>query len=471
MSHALKKRLTLALMVLPPVLFLVYTVKSMGSIRALLSESSSFHMDYANNLIQDYLELEMDLETARQRGCILATNQACGDQALISLEPDGQSVGRLDPNDPDSPQVYLKQADLAAALPIFFSKKEGLSALFIERFHEPIYWFRILDPDGEIVYRSSNKPSPTPPSAKNRAEYPMNRTLLGYKIDIVYNSFGAQQLYSVARNRMNFGLAFFLFLFALFSGFLVTRSIRQKLVLAKQKTFFVSTVSHEFKTPLAIMKLASETLTSKRYKTEEDERRFHSMLTNEINRLDHLVHKILSFNKIEMDQIHYNNVEVDLREILAPSLEVFQTRATSAKVKLKVDIDEKPCMIFADGQLVRHAIDNILDNAFKYRGKSDEIELSCHHKENGVVLVVRDQGLGIAPEEIPHITKSFYRVNDPETQGIRGSGLGLAISNYLLDHSGAKMHVVSELRKGSTFTIKWKAKAPPQSPGKKKANH
>jgi len=467
MSDTLKKRLTLALMILPPLLFLVYAVKSMSSIRALLSESSSFHMDYANNLIQDYLELEINLETARQRGCILATNEACGDQPLISLEPDGEAVGHLDPSDPNSPQVYLKQPELAAALPVFFSRNLGLSALFLERFHEPIYWFRILDTRGEIVYRSSQKPSPTPPGARNRAEYPMTRTLRGYKLDIVYNSFGAQQLYSVARNRMNFGLAFFLFLFALFSGFLVTRSIRQKLILAKQKTFFVSTVSHEFKTPLAIMKLASETLTAKRYKTEEDERRFHGMLTNEINRLDHLVHKILSFNKIEMSQIHYNMVEIDLRQVLAPSLEVFQARAASAKMKLKVDISEEPCIIFADGQLVRHAIDNILDNAFKYRGTSDEIELSCQNKEGGVVLVVRDHGVGIAPEEIAHITKSFYRVNDPVTQGIRGSGLGLAISTYLLDHSGAKMSIVSELRKGSAFTIKWKAR--PKRPDRKTA--
>ena len=84
-----------------------------------------------------------------------------------------------------------------------------------------------------------------------------------------------------------------------------------------------------------------------------------------------------------------------------------------------------------------------------------------------MVLVVRDHGVGIAPEEIAHITKSFYRVNDPVTQGIRDSGLGLAISTYLLDHSGAKMLIVSELRKGSAFTIKWKAR--PKRPDRKTA--
>ncbi|MDJ0839487.1 MAG: HAMP domain-containing sensor histidine kinase [Acidobacteriota bacterium] len=444
-----RRYLKRTLMIVPPLLFLLYTIHSINAIRALLSSSSAFHMDYADNLIEDYLELEIDLETERLQNC-QAAGESC-DMDLIGLIPDGEPVEQLD----DGTSVYLKRGELAGALPDFFNKKKGLSSLFTERFHEPVYWFRILDDQGNEVYRSTQKPAPAPQGAENRTEYRMDRTLVGYRLDIIYNSFGAKQLYSVAQNRINFGFALFLFMMAVFSIVLVTASIRQKLILARQKTFFVSTVSHEFKTPLAIMKLATETLAAKRFKSEEEEHRFRGMLTNEISRLDHLVHKILSFNKIEMNQIQFHDQDVDLRLVLEPSLEVFRARALTDKLRLEVTMDEGPVLVHGDPQLIRHAVDNIIENAFKYRGDSDLIEVSLKRREGHALLTIRDHGVGIAREELPHILKSFYRVNDPVTQGIRGSGLGLAISNYILEHSKAELTVESELRKGSTFTIRF----------------
>jgi len=438
-----------ALIWLPPLLFVIYGIHSLGAIRSLLSQSASFHMEYADNLIEDYLELEIALETAQLDAC-LSRGTSCGDTPLLSLRPDGPPIAHAGP---DETPVYLKRNALAEALPLFFSKKKGLSELFSERFHEPVYWFRVLDGLGREIYRSNDGPAPAPIGAENRAAYPMTRTLPGYTLDIVYNSFGAKQLYSVAANRINFGLAFFLFLTAVFSFVFITYTIRQKLVLAKQKSFFVSTVSHELKTPLAIMKLAVETLAAKRFRDVAHEKRFLGMLENEINRLSQITHKILSFNKIEMRQIRFHEQDLDLRRVVEPSLDIFATRARVDSIELAVTQPDHPVPIRGDADLIRQAFDNILDNAFKYRGTSDRIEVTLSTAGDKAVLAVTDHGVGIPREELPHLKKSFYRVDDPKLQGIRGSGLGLAISHYILSRSRAELVIASKPGEGSTFSI------------------
>ena len=449
-TQQLKKKLFIrCLMIVPPILFLLYSGHGLMVIRSLLSSSSQFHLDFANDLVQEYLSLEMNFEREQLRNCIAKAASPCDQTRFLTLKAEGAVIDHLEDGEGNARSLYLKESLLAQSLPAFFQSNKGLSSLFSERFHEPVYWFQILDLEERPIFQSAKRPD----KHSAFASYVMDRSLKGHRIEIIYNTFGAQQLYSVARTKINFAAIFFLFILAIFSALLVTRSISQKIHLAKQKSFFVSTVSHEFKTPLAIMKLAVETLESKRFRSEEEEGKFRAMLINEINRLNHLVHKILSFNKIEMGQIHFHATEVDLREVLQPSLDVFRARALADGVDLHVDFCEKPCVVHGDGPLIRHAIDNLLDNAFKYRGDSKRIELTCTRGEKEVSFSIKDHGIGIAQEELPHIQKSFYRVDDPNTKGIRGSGLGLAISGYILKRADAAIAVASELGKGSTFTV------------------
>ncbi|CAM2067757.1 HAMP domain-containing histidine kinase [Sulfidibacter corallicola] len=447
-----RKALARILMIAPPILFVLYITHSISVIRGLLSESSSFHLDYANNLIQDYLEMSLALDLRELESCLERNREGCKRAKWLTVEPE--------PNSNQTPftevaageerlAVYLRKEALSRILENYFSTKPGLKGLLTSRYHEPVYWIQILDADKQVVYRSG----PDPDKEADHQVYAMDRTLKGYVLDIVYSSFGPKQLYSVARTRINFGLIFLLFVMALSSLLLATRALRQKILLARQKTFFVTTVSHEFKTPLAIMKLAAETLSAKRYKTEEDEQRFHRMITTEINRLDLLVHKILSFNKIEMGQIQFHPQRQDLKDILRPSLEAFQMQAKSEGIQLEVDLTESPCPIEGDPGLIRHAFDNICDNAFKYNGDGKRIDIDCSREAQKILVRVRDFGVGIKPEELPHITKSFYRIDDPKTRGIRGSGLGLSISNHIFSRSGAKLSVASIYGEGTTFTI------------------
>ncbi len=442
-----KRMLVRALVVVPPVLFLIYAGHGLIKVRGLLSQSVGFHLDYANELVQDFLALEIALEAQVLQSQLLVGGGETR-QNFVSLTPGTAELGRLTLPTGERP-YYLRKDDLERSLPRFFVASKGLSSLFTERFHEPVYWFRILDLEGRIAYTSG-----TQPAGKDvMATYSMERTLKGHRIQIIYNSFGPRQLYSVARTKINFGGLLLLFALAVLSAVLLTHSIRQKIVLARQKTYFVSTVSHEFKTPLAIMKLAAETLAAKRFRKPEDETRFRGMLVTEVNRLDHLVQKILNFNKMEMGQIQYLKRRIDLREALQPTLDYFQAQAQVDGVELQLALDEAPCWIDGDPDLLRHAVDNLMDNAFKYRGTSNTIELACRRHEGRISVAVTDHGIGIPLDEIAHIHKSFYRVHDPVLQGVRGSGLGLAITHNIIKMAGGELEIQSEHGQGSTFTL------------------
>jgi len=437
-----------ALMIVPPILFVAFVAHSFLTIRELLSDSRDFHKDYANDLIQDYLSLELSLDIERLANCLLSDHAPCDEARWVTEEPRGVLLKVIELDSGENHPVYLDPVGLDQRVDEFFNRKKGLRTLFTERYHEPVYWFQILDSEGGLIYRSS----PTKPEKKTTI-YEMTRSLKEHRIEMAYNSFGPKQLYSVARTRINFGVIFFLFILAMLSVVLITRHIRQKIQLARQKTFFVSTVSHEFKTPLAVMKLAAETLARKRYKSPEEERKFLEMLDNEINRLDHLVAKILSFNKIEMNAIDFQNEETDLREILEASLEAFEVKAQAEGVNLDVSLASEPCPIVGDPDLIRHAVDNVVDNAFKYRGKSNRIDIACRRTEREAQLSVKDYGVGIEQEELPHIFKSFYRIDDAKIRGVRGSGLGLAISAHILKRSRGRLLVRSTPGEGSTFTL------------------
>lgn len=443
------------LMFAPPILFILYTGHSIALIRGLLSKSSSFHLDYANNLIQDYLEMSLAIDLNKLEACISEGRQKCPPGKWTTLSGSGDPLTFVQYGNKQYP-VYLRKEALAEVLTEYFSTKPGLKGLLTSRYHEPVYWIQILDADKQVVYRSGPQPEP----GADHQVYEMSRTLKHYSLDIVYRSFGPKQLYSVAKRRINFAAGFLLFSMAIFSLILITRAIRQKILLARQKTFFVTTVSHEFKTPLAIIRLAAETLAAGRTKTKEDEQKFHRMISSEINRLDHLVHKVLSFNKIELGQISYNAVPLDLRDLVQTSCDAFAMQAESEDFTFEVAISEAPCPILGDPGLIRHAIDNIIDNAFKYSGDNKFVAVCLERTGDKVQLTIRDHGIGIPAAELPHITKSFYRVEDQKAGGIRGSGLGLSISRHILNHAKARMAIDSVHGEGTTFTLTFAAHQP-----------
>lgn len=448
------------LMILPPILFLAYTAHSVNVLRELMLASSSFHLRFANDLVQDYLAMELALDRDHLIRCRLqhsSEDPRCFQGRWLNVQQ-ASSPGDV-PVFEDGDTVFVLRTEvLGGNLAAFLESRHGLGALVERRAnHEPVYWFRILDPKGREVFRSHE----TPTKWVERQQFAMDRSLAQCQLDLVYSSFGPKQLYSVAKSRINLGVIIMLGILAIFSIILMTRSIRQKLLLARQRTFFVSTVSHEFKTPLAIIRLAAETLESQRYRSEDERMTFHQMMVREINRLDLLVKKVLSFNKMGTGYFSVNHDLLDLRGVIRQSVDVFSVQAESDQVELQLQMPDEPCWVLGDSEALRLGIDNLIDNAFKYRGDSRVIAVSLAEEAGDWVLRVNDQGIGMSASQARQAVKSFYRVDDPKVHAVRGSGLGLAISSYVFREVQAKLEIVSELGQGTTVTVRFPKKDEP----------
>ncbi len=441
------------LMILPPILFLAYSVHSISILRSLMVASFGFHVKFANDLIQDYLEMEL---TADREGLIACQETNPDESTCLS----GKWLDVAKPGSLVEDNVYtrdgyrftLREEALRNNISEFLVTRKGLYALVEFRpDHQPVYWFRILGPNGEEVFRSHEAPS----TWAARESFAMERSLAGCQLDVIYSSFGRKQLYSVAKRRLNWGMFLMLGTMAIFSVFLITRSIRQKILLARQKTFFVSTVSHEFKTPLAIIRLAAETLDEKRYHSEDERQTFHHMMIREINRLDLLVKKVLSFNKMETGHFSLNQSVMDLRAVVQQCVDVFQVQADADHITLEVELPDEACLVRGDTDALRLGIDNLVDNAFKYRGDSKAIVIRITDEADDWCLQVEDQGIGMTQEQSRQAIKSFFRADDPKVQAVRGSGLGLAISSYVFEQVHAKFEIRSQLGNGTCVLVRF----------------
>jgi signal transduction histidine kinase len=436
------KWLKMSLMVGPPLLFFAHLGLSMFQLRSLARASSLFHLEYVHQLFQEYLSLEL-------HGELLRLDLANGAQ---------QSAWYL-PGDVHSPFIspggrhyQLNRSALPDTLDAFVRRHQGLVRLIERRGdHDPVYWFRLIDPHGEILFQ----PFPEPGRWSARSVYPLTQSLGPFSLEIAYQSFGPRQLYAVARQKLNFGAILMLFCLMVLSLALATRTLRNRLVLARQKDFFVSAVSHEFKTPLAIIQVAAETLAGRRYEGAAQRERFFAMIANELARLERLVQKILQFNQMESGRVAVQLQVLDLAELLRKNLDTFRLQAQLEEVRLHCHQQPGAYPVLLDADQLRHVLDNVLDNAFKYRGHSKEIAVELSRQGSQALLQVRDEGLGIAPRELANLGRSYYRVADPQALGIRGTGLGLAIAFSAMKRLGGTMEIASTFRQGTTVTLRF----------------
>lgn len=436
------KWLRLSLMVGPPLLFFAHLGLSIYQLRSLARASSLFHLEYVHQLFQEYLSLEL-------HGELLRLDLAKGAQESAWYLP---GHGSSPFTSPGGRHYQLNLPELPRALDAFVRRYQGLVRLVERRGdHDPVYWFRLIDSHGEVLFQ----PFPEPARWSARAVYPLGQSLGPFHLEIAYQSFGPRQLYAVARQKLNFGAILMLFCLMVLSLALATHSLRNRLVLARQKDFFVSAVSHEFKTPLSIIQVAAETLAHRRYQDPAQRDRFFAMIANELARLERLVQKILQFNQMESGRVSVHLKPHDLGELLNNCLDAFLLQARLEGVQLLFHPQPGTYPVLLDADQLHHVLDNVLDNAFKYRGHSKEIAVELQRQGGAALVRVRDQGLGIAPRELASLGRSYYRVPDPQALGIRGTGLGLAIAFSAMKRLGGTMELTSTFRQGTTVTLRF----------------
>ena len=216
------------------------------------------------------------------------------------------------------------------------------------------------------------------------------------------------------------------------------------------RTDFVSNVSHEMKTPLAVMQNYAELLQAPDM-TEQERLEYASAISDASHKLTELITNILKLNKLENQQIYPDAKIFDLSEQLCECLLDFETTWEKKSIQIETDLEEN-ILVNADADLWGLVWHNLFSNAMKFTEEGGTVSISLRKEQEFAVVSVSDTGCGIAPETGKHIFDKFYQGDT--SHAVHGNGLGLALVKRIIDITNAEISVQSELHHGSTFTVK-----------------
>jgi signal transduction histidine kinase len=241
-------------------------------------------------------------------------------------------------------------------------------------------------------------------------------------------------------------------LLVLVGTYAVARAVNRELAVARMQSDFVSAVSHEFRTPLTSLRQVTELLAGGRVSSEERRAQYHDVLARETGRLHRLVENLLDFGRFEAGAHEFRFERVDPFEIVEPLVNEFRQEVGPNGFEVVLE-HQRTGAVYADRQAIGLALRNLLDNAVKYSRNERRIDVSVSKPDGRVALSVRDQGIGIPPDEQRAIFDRFTRGRGVRTSGIPGTGIGLAMVRHIVREHGGEVRVASAVGAGSTFTI------------------
>jgi signal transduction histidine kinase len=250
------------------------------------------------------------------------------------------------------------------------------------------------------------------------------------------------------------------YMFLLIAGILVfgliltVRAVSRELELARMKSDFVSTISHEFKSPLTSIRQLAEMLHSGRVPSEERRREYYDVLLEQSERLSLLTENILNLARIEEGRKEFVFDKTDIGSLLKEIVLSIQDRVRHEGFSIELEIKKDPPPIRADRVALAQAVTNLIDNAVKYSGESRNIVVSAIREGEFLTIAVEDFGIGINKEDLDRVFERFFRGGDELTRTVKGSGLGLTLVKEIVEAHDGTVHAESEPGKGSTFFIR-----------------
>ena len=234
--------------------------------------------------------------------------------------------------------------------------------------------------------------------------------------------------------------------------FFVARALARELRVAEMKSTFVSSVSHDLKTPLALIQLFAETLELGRLKNTDRAQEYYRIINSEARKLTRLINNLLDFSRIESGLRSYKREPVNLTELTRGVIESLQSQFQHNQFTVDAHLDgEVPVLI--DTEAAVQAIENLISNAMKYSPEHREITIDVVREAGYGLVRVTDRGIGVPPRLQSKIFRKFYRVQTDAGSGPQGTGLGLAIVDHVMRGHAGFVRVESELGRGSTFTL------------------
>lgn len=240
-------------------------------------------------------------------------------------------------------------------------------------------------------------------------------------------------------------------------GWLLVTDLRRQLTLARQKTDFVSNVSHELKTPLTSIRMFSELLAEGRVTDAAKQRNYLHVITAEAARLTRLINNVLDFARLERGERKFTFARCDLGAVLTETVETYRPHLEQAGFKLELDAPPAPVFVNGDCDALAQVLVNLLSNAEKYSngGKEIRVELrQCAQPLPFLEVRVLDRGLGVPPGTEERIFEQFYRAHDSLSSGIQGSGLGLTLARQIARAHGGELSHEAREGGGSCFMLR-----------------
>lgn len=257
--------------------------------------------------------------------------------------------------------------------------------------------------------------------------------------------------------RASQGIFIYIFLFIVIvlalGLFFTLQIINKELLLSKMKSDFISTVSHEFKSPLTSIRQMSEMLLNERIKAESRKKEYYAIMLEQSERLSHLIDNILDFSKIEEGKKAFRFERTNLTELIDHVKQVFQKSIENEGFTVSLSMPEMLPEPVIDKEAIQQVIYNLLDNAYKYSGNSKKIEITVESTGDSVKISVQDFGIGIRREDQQKIFDRFFRGGNELTRSVKGSGIGLTIVKKIIEAHQGTVSLDSILGKGSTFIV------------------
>jgi two-component system phosphate regulon sensor histidine kinase PhoR len=248
------------------------------------------------------------------------------------------------------------------------------------------------------------------------------------------------------------GFSAFMFLSILSLGLFLYIRVSWDIRWFQLRSDFVSGVSHEFKTPLSLIRLYSETLANDDQDySSEDRRNYIRIIARESERMSRLIDNVLDFSKIEQGRKFHDLREGDLAATISQAIEDYSDYLTWRGFSVRTSFRPKLPPVRFNPEQVSQMILNLMDNARKYSGSSRLIRVNVWPQGSEVVVEVRDNGLGIPADEREKIFQPFYRVSKGNEKG--GCGLGLYLVDQVMKEHGGSVEVESEVNQGSSFRL------------------
>ncbi len=246
-----------------------------------------------------------------------------------------------------------------------------------------------------------------------------------------------------------------LFTSIILAAFMLTiKALLSQKKLSEIKSDFINNMTHEFKTPIATIQLATDAMNNEKVIHNIEQIKYYSGIIKEENRrMNKQVEKILQASQLEKDEIKLNMKKLNIHEMIERVASHTQLQIEEIGAKFTIHLEAENPLIMADEVHFTNIIYNLVDNAIKYSKENPEITISTKNAGGNILISVKDNGIGMDKDTQNNVYEKFFRAHTGNLHNVKGFGLGLTYVKNIVDSHKAKITLESELGKGSKFTV------------------